>query len=125
MKEEQFATLDDTILYIWKNTKHLNLNDINRMIQELKEVLEKDENKEEKKLINELNKEYEKIPVNCQICEFFLEDDFFIEEFQTKFVCSSNDEINPVFIDFACEEFGIGKLQLVEFLERLSGEKSE
>ena len=52
MNDEQFATLDDTILYIWKNAKHLNLNDINRMIQELKVVLEKDENKEGKKEIN-------------------------------------------------------------------------
>lgn len=50
MNDEQFATLDDTILYIWKNAKNLNLNDINRMIQELIIVLEKDENNKEKKL---------------------------------------------------------------------------
>lgn len=43
MNDEQFATLDDTILYIWKNAKNLTLNDINRMIQELKIIIEKEE----------------------------------------------------------------------------------
>ena len=69
-------------------------------------------------------KEYEKIPITCQICEHFLEDDFFIEEFGTKFVCSFDDEIDPKFSD-SCEEFEIGKFHLVEFLTRLSSEKSE
>ena len=71
------------------------------------------------------NKEYEKIPVNCQICEFFLEDDYFIEEFKTKFVCSSNNEVNATFLGYECEDFKIGKWDLVGFLERLSSEKSE
>ena len=63
MKDEQLATLDDTILYIWKNAKHLNLKDINRMIQELKEVLEKDENKEGKKLIQDFLYKIRHIPL--------------------------------------------------------------
>lgn len=63
MNDEQFATLDDTILYIWKNAKHLNLNDINRMIQELKVVLEKDENKEGKKLIQDFLYKIRHIPL--------------------------------------------------------------
>ena len=45
MEAEQFATLDDTILYIWKNAKNLSLNDIKRIIQEFNIVLEEDENK--------------------------------------------------------------------------------
>lgn len=72
-----------------------------------------------------MDKEYEKIPINCQICEHFLEDDYFIEEFNTKFVCDANDEINPVFLGEECEEFKIGKWYLVDFLKRLSSEKSE
>ena len=72
-----------------------------------------------------MDKRYEKIPVNYQICEFFLEDDYFIEEFQTEFVCSSNDEIDPVFLEHECEYFKIEKWHLVEFLKRISGEKSE
>lgn len=40
MNDSIFATLDDTILYIWKNAKDLTLNDINRMIQQLKTMLE-------------------------------------------------------------------------------------
>ncbi len=63
MKEEQFATLDDTILYIWKNAKHLKLNEINRMIQELKEVFGKDENKEGKKLIQDFLYKIRHIPL--------------------------------------------------------------
>ncbi len=70
----------------------------------------------------EANKEYEKIPITCQICEFFLEDDDFIKKFKTKFVCSFDGEINPKFSEF-CDEFEIGKWDLVEFLKRLSGEK--
>lgn len=73
--------------------------------------------------MSKLDKEYEKIPVNCQICEFFLEDDYFIEEFKTKFVCSANDEIDALFLEYECEYFEIGKWQLVDFLKRLSGEK--
>lgn len=74
--------------------------------------------------MNELNKEYEKIPVNCQICEYFLEDDYFIEEFKTKFVCSANDEINATFLGYDCDDFKIGKWNLVGFLTRLSSEKN-
>lgn len=66
-----------------------------------------------------MDKEYGKIPVACQICEFFLEDDYFIEEFNTKFVCSFDKEkINPAFSD-SCEVFEIGKWHLVEFLKRI------
>ena len=66
----------------------------------------------------------EEIPINCQICECFLEDDNFIKEHGSKFVCGSNDEINPIFIgdNCECEDFKIGKWHLVEFLKRLSGE---
>lgn len=73
--------------------------------------------------MKKLNKEYEKIPINCQICEFFLEDDLFIEEFQTMFVCSFDNEINPEFSEI-CEEFKFEKWHLVEFLIRLSGKKN-
>ena len=75
MKDEQLATLDDTILYIWKNAKHLNLKDINRMIQELKEVLEKDENKEVKKLIQDFLYKIRHIPL-------FLvkDDDYYLQD---------------------------------------------
>lgn len=72
--------------------------------------------------LSKLNKEYEKIPISCQICEFFLEDDDFIEEFKTKFVCSFDDEINPEFSRINCGEFKIGKWVLVEFLKRNLGE---
>lgn len=78
-----------------------------------------------KEEVNKMNKEYEKIPINCQICKHFLEDDYFIEEFGTKFVCTFNEEINPVFSGYDCGDFKIGKWELVGFLERLSGEKSE
>lgn len=67
--------------------------------------------------MSELNKEYEKIPIACQICEFFLEDDYFIKEFNTKFVCNFDNEIDPKFSD-SCEVFEIGKWNLVEFLTR-------
>lgn len=63
MKDEQLATLDDTILYIWDNAKDLNLNDLNRMIQELIIVLEKDENKEGKKLIQDFLYKIRHIPL--------------------------------------------------------------
>jgi len=66
---------------------------------------------------SEPNKEYEKIPISCQICEYFLEDDEFIKEFKTKFVCCFDDEIDPEFSDF-CDGFNIGNWQLVEFLKR-------
>ena len=72
-------------------------------------------------IVNNLTKEYKEIPVNCQICEHFLEDDYFIEEFGTKFVCTSNDEIDPVFLGYDCEDFKIEKWLLVEFLKRMLG----
>lgn len=62
-------------------------------------------------------KEYEKIPIACQICDFFLEDDEFVKEFKTRFVCSFDNEIEPTFSD-SCEEFKIGKWNLVDFLTR-------
>jgi len=66
-----------------------------------------------------MDKEYEKIPIACQICEFFLEDDYFIKEFNTKFVCSFDKEkTDPEFSD-SCEVFEIGKWHLVEFLKRI------
>jgi len=65
-----------------------------------------------------MDKEYKEIPISCQICEFFLKDDDFIEEFKTKFVCSFDDEINPKLLGFGCEEFKIGKWVLVDFLKR-------
>lgn len=39
-KELKFATLDDTILFIYENAKTLPLATVNGMIQELKKVLE-------------------------------------------------------------------------------------
>ena len=74
--------------------------------------------------VREVNKEYEKIPIQCQICDFFLEDDEFIKKYKTKFVCTYDNGIDPVFSN-SCEEFVIGKWHLVEFLKRLSSEKSE
>ena len=74
MNDEQFATLDDTILYIWKNAKNLNLNDINRMIQELIIVLEKDENNKEKKLIKDFLYKIRHIPL------FWVIDDDYLQE---------------------------------------------
>jgi len=73
MKDEQFATLDDTILYIWKNAKHLSLNQINRMIQELKGVLEIDENKEDKKLIQDFLYKIRHIPLFRVIDDDYLQ----------------------------------------------------
>ena len=67
--------------------------------------------------MSELDKEYEKIPINCQICEFFLEDEEFIKKYKTKFVCCFDDEIDPTFTDI-CEEFIFEKWHLVEFLTR-------
>ena len=64
-----------------------------------------------------MDKEYEKIPVACQICEFFLEDDEFIKEYKTKFVCTFDDEIDPKFSE-SCEVFEIGKWHLVDFLTK-------
>ena len=74
MNDEQFATLDDTILYIWKNAKNLNLNDINRMIQELIIVLEKDENNKEKKLTKDFLYKIRHIPL------FWVIDDDYLQE---------------------------------------------
>jgi len=67
-----------------------------------------------------MDKEYENIPVHCQICGFFLIDDEFIKEHKSKFACSFDDEINPIFSEF-CDQLKIGEWQLVEFLKRLSG----
>lgn len=67
-----------------------------------------------------MNKEYEKIPISCQICEHFLIDDEFIKEFKSKFVCCFDDEINPKLSEF-CDAFEIGKWNLVEFLKRILG----
>lgn len=78
--------------------------------------------KKVKKVVSKLNKEYEKIPIKCQICEFFLEDDEFVKEYKTKFVCSFDGDINPKFPEF-CDVFEIGKWELVGFLTRISGEK--
>ena len=55
-----------------------------------------------------MDKEYGKIPIACQICDFFLEDDEFIKKFKTKFICCFDDEINPKFSEF-CDAFEIGK----------------
>ena len=76
-----------------------------------------------KSLTQKMNKEYEKIPIACQICKYFLEDDYFIEEFKTKFVCNFDDEISPKLLGKGCEEFEIGKWHLVEFLKRELGVK--
>ena len=76
-------------------------------------------------IVNNLTKEYKEIPVNCQICKFFLEDDYFIEEFGTKFVCTSNDEIDPVFSGHNCGDFKIGEWELVGFLERTLGDRQK
>ncbi len=40
MNPEKIAVLDDTILNIWKNAENFSLNDINRIIQELINVLD-------------------------------------------------------------------------------------
>ena len=41
MDDEKMSVLDDTILYIWKNARELSLRDVNRLIQELIEVIDK------------------------------------------------------------------------------------
>ena len=38
-KETKLAVIDDTILYVWKEAENLSENDINKIIQELKEVI--------------------------------------------------------------------------------------
>ena len=38
-KETKLAVIDDTILKVWNEAESLSENDINRIIQELKEVL--------------------------------------------------------------------------------------
>ena len=93
---------------------HFSDNPYEELVKKNRELLDK---------LNKKDKEYGKIPVNCQICEFFLEDDDeFIKEFKTKFVCGFDDEITPKFSEY-CDVFEIGKWHLVEFLRRLSGEK--
>ena len=42
LSDTKKAVVDDTLLYIWKNASELGLNDMNRLIQELIEVMEVD-----------------------------------------------------------------------------------
>lgn len=63
------------------------------------------------------------IPMPCRICKYILEDEDFIEEFNTKYVCSFDEDINPKLLGFGCEEFKIGKWALAEFLKALINEK--
>jgi len=57
-------------------------------------------------------------PLCCRICKFILNDDDFIEEYKSPYVCSYDDEINPKFIGEGCEELIIGKWSLVEYLKQ-------
>ena len=110
---DKIGNIEDVLREIF-DILHFSDNPYEELIKKNRELLNK---------LNKKDKEYEKIPVACQICEFFLEDDDeFIKEFKTKFVCCFDDEINPKFSEY-CEEFKIGKWNLVEFLKRLSGEK--
>jgi len=92
---------------------HFSDNPYEELVKKNRELLDK---------LNKKDKEYGKIPIACQICKSFLEDDEFIKKFKTKSICCFDDEINPKFSEY-CEEFKIGKWNLVEFLKRLSGEK--
>ena len=65
------------------------------------------------------NMSLEKVPVNCRICKFLLNDSDFIEKYKTQYVCSSNDGIDPKLLGIECEAFKLGKWSLVEFLEAL------
>lgn len=54
------------------------------------------------------------IPINCSICEYLIQD-----YDNGEFICSW-DEFNPVLLPLGeCSEFKIGKINLVEFLEKM------
>jgi len=61
-------------------------------------------------------KNYNDIPIQCRICKHFLQDKDFIEEYKTSFVCTYDNDINPKLLEF-CEEFNIGKWNLIDFLK--------
>jgi len=67
--------------------------------------------------------EYNKIPIHCRICKYFLQDDDFIDSQRTKYVCSFDNGISNDLLGFGCEVFKLGKHNLVEFLEHFISEK--
>lgn len=62
-------------------------------------------------------KRYNDISIQCRICEHFLQDEVFVKEFNTKFVCDFDDDIDADLMGVSCEEFKVGKWHLVEFLK--------
>jgi len=69
--------------------------------------------------------EYKLPPLCCRICKFVLNDDDFIEEYKSPYVCGYDDDINPKFIGNGCEELIIGKWALVDFLKQELAEIKE
>ncbi len=67
--------------------------------------------------------EYKDIPIHCRICKYFLQDDNFIDDYYTKYVCNFDEEISNELLGFECKEFKIGKHQLVEFMESFISNK--
>ncbi len=70
-------------------------------------------------IMSEKKRETNKLPLNCELCKYHLEDDDFIEEHGTKHVCGFDDDINPGLIGFGCDEFKLSKWALVEYLQKL------
>ena len=69
---------------------------------------------------------YKLPPMCCRICKHCLEDDDFIKEYKSPYVCGYDNEINPKFIGDGCEELVIGEWHLVEFLKQeLAGIKEQ
>ena len=62
-------------------------------------------------------KKFKQPPLGCRICKHFLNDDDFIEKYNTPYVCGYDDKINPKFAGFNCEEGEIGIWALVDYLK--------
>ena len=69
---------------------------------------------------------YKLPPLNCRLCKHILDDDDFIKEYKTPYVCGYNDEINPNFIGESCDSFKLGKWALIDYLKKeLDGIKQQ